>query len=500
MSNLLLRSFRLLRAPLRWACLATVGLVAVAGAADKPFELRFVDSETGRGVPLVEAWTVNDIPLVSDSHGRIAFDEPGLLGGRVFFRLRSHGYEMPKDGLGMVGVRVRTRPGGRAEFRLKRLNIAERLYRITGQGIYADSVKLGFETPLKEPLLNGEVVGQDSTQAVPYHGRVRWFWGDTSRASYPLGHFQTAGATSLLPGDGGLDPGRGVDLDYFVNKEGFSRPMAPMPERGLVWIDGLLTVPDGNGGEALLAHFSRRKNLGTQLEHGLLRYDDEKNLFVRVKTLKPENTWRHPRGQATEHDGHLYFAHPFATTRVRARLADVLDPDAYEALSPANDAAGGLAYVWNREADPIDQRAEAARLKRAPESRPAPLLQLRDLESGKRVRGHAGSIRWNAHRGRWILIVVEQGGTSFLGEVWYAEAPEITGPWGAAVKIATHEKYSFYNPVHHAFLDRDGGRFIHFEGTYTKTFSGAEIATPRYDYNQIMYRLDLDDPRLDAAR
>jgi hypothetical protein len=38
---------------------------------------------------------------------------------------------------------------------------------------------------------------------------------------------------------------------------------------------------------------------------------------------------------------------------------------------------------------------------------------------------------------------------------------------------------------------------IFFEGTYTFTFSGSiENATPRYDYNQIMYRLDLHDPRL----
>jgi hypothetical protein len=37
---------------------------------------------------------------------------------------------------------------------------------------------------------------------------------------------------------------------------------------------------------------------------------------------------------------------------------------------------------------------------------------------------------------------------------------------------------------------------IYFEGTYTQTFSGNPEATPRYDYNQIMYRLDLDDPRL----
>ena len=45
-------------------------------------------------------------------------------------------------------------------------------------------------------------------------------------------------------------------------------------------------------------------------------------------------------------------------------------------------------------------------------------------------------------------------------------------------------------------FDKDGGRVIFFEGTYTHTFSGNATATPRYDYNQIMYRLDLSDARL----
>jgi hypothetical protein len=45
-------------------------------------------------------------------------------------------------------------------------------------------------------------------------------------------------------------------------------------------------------------------------------------------------------------------------------------------------------------------------------------------------------------------------------------------------------------------FDKDGGRIIFFEGTYTTTFSGNNDPTPRYDYNQIMYQLDLSDPRL----
>ena len=110
---------------------------------------------------------------------------------------------------------------------------------------------------------------------------------------------------------------------------------------------------------------------------------------------------------------------------------------------------------------------------------------------------HYGSFCWNAYRKKWLLIGVQTfGGPSFLGEVWAATASSPTGPWGKARKIVTHEKYSFYNPAHHPFFDQEGGRIIYFEGTYAETFSGAPFKTPRYDYNQIMYRLDLADPRL----
>jgi hypothetical protein len=96
------------------------------------------------------------------------------------------------------------------------------------------------------------------------------------------------------------------------------------------------------------------------------------------------------------------------------------------------------------------------------------------------------------------MIVVESSGkSSYLGEVWYAEADTPVGPWAYARQVVTHDKYSFYNPTHHRYFDQDGGRLIYFEGTYASTFSRPkEMATPRYDYNQVMYRLDLDDPRL----
>ena len=98
------------------------------------------------------------------------------------------------------------------------------------------------------------------------------------------------------------------------------------------------------------------------------------------------------------------------------------------------------------------------------------------------------------------MIAVQQGGTSFLGEVWYAEADTPRRAVGYAVKVATHDRYSFYNPKQDPMFDKDGGRMIFFEGTYTHTFSGNPDATPRYEYNQIMYKLDLSDPRLKTER
>ncbi len=112
------------------------------------------------------------------------------------------------------------------------------------------------------------------------------------------------------------------------------------------------------------------------------------------------------------------------------------------------------------------------------------------------IVGHGGSVYWNDYRHRWVMIFVELGGTSYLGEVWFAEADTPLGPWVFARKIVTHDRQTFYNPKQHPFLDKDNGRILFFEGTYTNTFSGNPETTPRYEYNQILYKLDLADPRL----
>ena len=63
-------------------------------------EILVTEAESGRGVPLVELETVNHLVFVTDNLGRIAFQEPGLMGQEIFFHVRGHGYEAARDGFG----------------------------------------------------------------------------------------------------------------------------------------------------------------------------------------------------------------------------------------------------------------------------------------------------------------------------------------------------------------------------------------------------------------
>ncbi len=485
-----------------------------APEAARLFAITVVDDRTGRGVPLVELRTVNDIRYYTDSNGLVAFDEPGLMDREVFFYVSSHGYEYPADGFGNRGLKLRTTPGKTARVPIRRLNIAERLYRVTGQGIYRDTVLLGRKTPIQQPLLDGRVLGQDSVVATPYGGKIYWFWGDTLRESYPLGNFATAGATSEPPGRGGLDPSLGVDLTYFVDREGFSRGMVPLPDKGLVWIDGLLTLNDESGRERLVAHYARMKSLGERLEHGLIVFNDRTQTFERLAWFDL-NAPCAPGGQAFKAASggveYIYFALPYPFVRVKSDWKQLVDPRAYESFTclakgsgydraaPKLDrgASGEINWSWKPGTAALDSGRQRELIADKTLPPRAAWIDLRDAESGKVVQAHAGSVHWNAFRRRYVMICQEaEGSSSFAGEIWYSEADAPEGPWKWARKIVSHRQYTFYNPCQHDFFDQDRGRTIYFEATYTDEFSGAKERTPRYNYNQIMYRLDLCDPRL----
>ena len=491
---------------------------APASNRSRRFTIHVIDEQTGHGVPLVLLRTVSNLSFYTDSGGLVSLDDPGLMEQKVYFSVSSDGYEVPADGFGGRGQALEVAPGGSATIKIKRLNIAERIYRVTGQGIYRDTVLAGGKAPIRHPVLNAQVVGQDSVQAIPYHGKLYWFWGDTNRLSYPLGHFGMAGATSELPGNGGLDPAVGVDLNYFTDASGFSRPTCDVAGPGPKWIEGIMAVKDDHGRERLVARYSRMKSLSVVLERGLVVWDDASELWKPLARFDLKLPL-YPGGQPFRYTGggveYFYFPTPMPNIRVPANLKSITDPNKYEAFtclvagtrfdnksSPCDrNSEGKLNWAWKHDTSPVGPMQEHELLAGGKITPEETRFLLQDSQSGRTVVAHGGSICWNAYRNRWVLIAVEIGGqSSYLGEVWYAEAEAPLGPWHWARKIVTHNRYSFYNPVQHPFFDQKGGRIIYFEGTYASTFSGNDHPTPLYDYNQIMYRLDLADPRLALRR
>jgi len=446
---------------------------------------------------------------VTDSNGVVAFREPGLMDQTVFFHVAGHGYEFPKDGFGIRGKQVKVAPGGSVILKVDRINIAERMYRVTGAGIYRDSVLVGAKVPLKEPLLNGQVLGSDSVMNAVYKGKLWWFWGDTLRPGYPLGNYHVPGATSELPGHGGLDPDAGVDLTYFVDNKGFAKKTCEMPGDGPTWLTSLVVLPDAKGRERMYGSFVKVEPPLKLYARGLVVWDDEKERFEKLCDVDMDLP-AFPMGQAVRHGEYVYVASPYPMLRVRATAEAFGDPKQWETYTPLKEGStlnspdldrdpdGRLRFAWRRHTPAVGP-AELPKVSKLMKPAESP-FRLCDRDTGKPISAHAGSVAWNEYRKCWTMIFVEQYGKSMLGEVWYAEADELTGPWRYAVKVATHDRMSFYNPRQHPQFAKDNGKVIYFEGTYTHDFSGNPETTPRYEYNQVMYRLDLGDARTALPR
>lgn len=485
----------------------------------EPFAIKIVDSKTGRGVPLVELRTTHGVKFYTDSAGVISFEEESLMNQEVFFYIESDGYQYKEDKHGYRGETIFIEPGGSITLEIERINIAERLYRVTGQGIYTYSTRLGLDVPLDKPNLNGKVTGCDTVQATVYNGKVYWFWGDTHGPFHPLGNFRTTGVTSKLPKDGGLHPSEGVNLEYFVDESGFVKEMVPpLPDGApLVWVSPPMVVKDSNGRERLVIGYASLHELNNNVGRGVLMFNDETEQLEQLAAFDDEKhpEWAQPTGGGTlvKEEGKEYwlFTRPQPVVRVLSDIEAMKDPFRYEAYSPFKpgtgykgadteldrDEKGNLIWGWKLNTEPISQKQEdeLIELGLIDPKKDNPHYQYYDVDTGDKIVMHSNTIRWNEYRKRWVIIGSQVGGRSLLGETWYGESDSPQGPWGPLKRIITHKAMSFYNPIQHEYFQEDYGRIIYFEGTYTTWFTN-EKPTPYYDYNQIMYRLDLDDPRL----
>ncbi|HZV35244.1 MAG TPA: hypothetical protein VFB72_11780 [Verrucomicrobiae bacterium] len=437
-------------------------------AAVTPCEIQVVDKENGWPVPLVKLRTVNNTEFVTDNAGIVAFDLPELMNREVWLDVRGDGYGVPTDGFGNSGVRLKMMPGGNQRIEVTRSMIARRLGRLTGSGIFGEVQKLGGEKDWRET----GVLGCDSVQNAVYRGRLHWVWGDTALPNYPLGIFDGTSAVTATNPLSSFEPPARLRLDYFTDVKGAPRGIAKMPGPGPTWLTGLVSLPDASGREHLVATYSKIRGHLQPYQFGLCVWNDATESFEPFKVI-----WDKASGgkRPLVLDGHavkwtdsagkkwILFCNPFPLARCPATFESWGDTNSWEALKP--------------------QRT------------------LTSADEHEKIEVHSGAIAWNPWRRRWVTVFVQNHGKpSILGEVWYAEADTPTGPWGPAVKILSHENYTFYNPALHPEFVPDKSPVLLFEGTYSAEFANHPQPTPKYNYNQILYRLDLDDPRLLPAR
>lgn len=427
-----------------------------------------VDGSNGWPVPLVELTTTSGLTFVTDNAGVVAFDAPEFMGRETWLGVFSHGYEIKADGFGYRGVRFTPKPGGAQKIEVQRKQIAKRLGRLTGAGMFAESQKLGDFLDWKE----SGVIGSDTVQTATYQGKLFWLWGDTNLPGYPLGIFNTPVATSSLHPLSSLQPPLAIDYNYVRNDKGALRGTIDIPGPGPVWISGFVGLPDAQGKEHLVGTWAKIPKFLEANEFGLGEWNDAAEKFEVVASIWKKSD-SEPKPPKVMPDGHpaiwkdeagkawLYFNAP----------PNFKCPATYEAWK---DRA-----QW-QYVEPQKKIAAA---------------------SGGEILVAAGSIAWNDFRKRWIMVFQQKfGKPSAFGEVWYCEAKQPEGPWGPAVKVVTHENYTFYNVQIDWQLTDPTKPVLLFEGTYTNTFSDNKIRTPRYDYNQVLYRLDLDDPALKPAQ
>jgi hypothetical protein len=432
-----------------------------------PCRIEVVEKGNGWPVPLVELRTTHAVRLVSDNAGLIAFDLPELMGKETWFDVIGQGYEVPKDGFGYRGVRLTPRPGARLKIEVERTIIARRIGRLTGAGLFAESQKLGLDREWHE----SGVLGCDSVQNALLEGRLFWVWGDTTMARYPLGIFNGTGATTPLQPLASFEPPLRLNFDYFRDDQGQPRGMAKAPGEGPTWLTGVVSLSDAAGRPHLVASYMKIKPPMDAYQWSLATWNGHEFESLRLLWTKSKETPQPPmvpEGHPafwTDSQGKrwLLLGNPFPTFRCPATFEAWQDSKTWERLTPQKQ---------------VEAAGEASA-----------------------IEPHSGSIAWNPWRKRWVTVFMQRfGKPSAFGELWYAEADAPTGPWGPAVKILSHQHYTFYNPRLHPEFTPPDSPLLFFEGTYTIQFSDNHQPTPRYDYNQILYRLDLDSPALAPAK
>lgn len=485
--------------------LSAAGIAALK--APLPFVFKIVCADSGRAIPLVELELENGLKLISDNDGHIAVISPDLFQQNVSFKIKGHGYStQTRDFWGNESVTCLVVPGAEKVVALKRLQLAERLYRITGAARFNHTLLAGRQPSFPPAArINSGVIGQDSLIVLPWQGKLWHFYGDT------LGltgfNFSASCATAPLPQTGLYDPEIGIPLSYLEDENGFARPMIDTGKNGFTWIEYVLPVEVG-GRETLVAKYVQHQNLDRVGDAGFALFNQSRGnftVFKRISSLRHHKCTHPVPIKYRDQNFFMLFPWEMAGEKIDAicnearhfyyscleKVSDqgdsgvIIEGDSYRLRRDEN---GQIQYRWQQNgvgcSALVQKKLFDAGLMRPSEALFAPVL----LETGERIINFNGSIVYNNFRRRWVMI--NQGNRA--GELVYAEADTPTGPWAFARRVCEFADYNLYNPVIHPWFSRGGGKTIFFEGTYTNYFSSAAGKNPEADYNQVMFKLDLE--------
>ena len=294
--------------------------------------------------------------------------------------------------------------------------------------------------------------------------------------------------------------------------------MVNIDTSSLIWCNDMRAVSDGAGTETLVGDYDIVDNL-TSKERGLMRFNEATQQFDKVQVY-PTNAVIRPGGVPFRYDAGgkewFYYAQSWPVVRSPMDYASIRDLSTFEAftcLKPGSvynktadqierDANGDLVWGWKKNTSPIQETQTQELIKAGIIQNKDEWYQLKDIETGARVQTHNASVFWNEYRQRWVAVLQQNWGATMIGEAWYFEGDTPLGPWIYGAKLHTHANpgtmgsYHFYNLLQHPDYSKDGGRVIFYEGTYTSWLAGPDHDTPEYNYNQMMYKVELDDPRV----
>lgn len=490
------------------------------------------------GIPLVLFRTAgNYISLFTDSAGNAAFNEPGLMDGPLFFNVLADGYEIdPSPSVEIYelpydsGVVLNVSKYGSAKVLMRRTQMAARLYRLTGSGLYRDSVLTNASGDIPDSIISScreviddvGVLGQDTVMTGTYKGKVFWFFGDTTcQRSARQNNCEdygmyTVGATSCVPqSNGKCKANEPPGLKYFSSQEGgflHVKPMAPdiAPYEQNTWIAAVMVFTNSNGEEVMYSNYMKNpgdgENAGS-IQSGMAKWNDALEVFeatsswpLDIAFLNGVHTMQ-LLGEDVNADGYVYMS---GGLRVLATEETVIEYTSYQQYNLDT-------HMWEYLYAGLGRLGEGNSTTAKHVGATTRKIKLH-LTSLLPSSWSVASVEWSEYVGMYVVL----GNGGMHGGIYLAVGPRVTGPWSKGVLVASHNTSgtSCYNQVLLPHLFRDNGRYIQFACTFTAMWSdtdnefsdsswstclfgmndGANCANtvPRYEYNNLVYEVDVE--------